>query len=322
MALVREIVEFIRNAPYDDFRGAVKIWLDNWSEAIRRPSVSFVDERLEFTPGSFDATVARAALTVKGCTFVRSRDDPTWRPKDEDDLIGVRSFVNSTSFQGLGFKIEEIDDVQKCREVTMRVVSELLNDRVFVARWLSGPYRDWATWWFDFDGLRKKLLQFDCNGYAYERGRWIAKMEGENLVGPSACALALLESLDDQGARSHFYANFPADVYASLQTIAKDDGNEEMQRLVSSIFRGRWFRANYSADKRYVFLLLSQNIHQLLCRHLSGNRHELSRRTFDEAFRNAWDRWEREEEQSLLRMKSNAEMKIKWSELIDIVSLA
>lgn len=294
MALVREIVEFISNAPDNDFWGTTKLWLDNWEEAVRRPTVTCKD-RLEFTPGSFDATVARIALMVKGCTFVRSRDDPMWRPKDADDLIGVRSFVTSFYFHELGFQVEEIDEVQKCREVSMRVVSELLNVRVDVERYLSRPYRDWVNWWFDFRDLRRKL-SFGHKGYACENGLWVAREAGENLVGPNTCALAVLESLDEKDARSHFYANYPTELYDSLQTIAKDDGNDEMKRLVSTLYRGCSFR-NYRMDKQHVFLLLSKSACASLYRHVSVSKHELAKspREFYEAFRRAESRWKRDE---------------------------
>lgn len=295
MALAREIIDFLSTASREDFGVETVLKWDNFGDAFKRPSVSYDEGNLVFKPGFFDASVARLSITVKGSTFIRHRDDPLWCPKEEDDLMGERSFVNGACFQNFGYDVGNLNDRQDCRKATLKILSDMLNQRVKIGQTFASRYQDFrGLVSCDFEDLKEDLAKLECVGFLFDQGHWVGRNEGDNLVGSSRCAMALIESFDGAQAQAHVYADIPEKIYETLGQFARDGGNDEFSKEVRDLFRGH-------PKKGVVRLLLSSPKVTSIWRRLRSCESAVKDETFSvlqneyAKFDNRWARKEKSE---------------------------
>ena len=299
MAFAREIVDFLSTASREVFLAGADLRCDNFAEAFRRPSVSYEEGNLVLKPGSFDAAVARLSVTVKGSTFIRVRDNPLWYPEEDDDLLGVRSFVNGASFKNFGYDIGNPNDRNECRKATLKILSDILDRQVKTEEIFARRYQDFRKLvGIDFDNLKEDLAKLDCVGFLFDQGHWVGRNEGKDLVGSSRCAMALIESFDGAQARAYVYADIPEEIFEKLGQYARDGGNDEFSKEIQDLFRGqpkngvvrlllsspkvtaiwRQLRSCESASKDETFSLLQSKYSEFDSRWARKEKSELSKR--------------------------------------------
>ena len=300
MALAREIVDFLSTASREVFLAEADLRCDNFAEAFKRPSVSYEEGVLALKPGSFDATVARLSISVNGSTFIRVRDDPLWYPKEDDDLIGEKSFVKGACFQNFGYDIGNPNDRQECRKATLKILTDILDRHVKTSEIFARRYQDFrklvST---DFENLKKDLAKLECVGFLFDQGHWVGRNEGDNLVGSSRCAMALIESFDGDQARKHVYADVPEEIFEKLGQYARDGGNDEFLKEIHDLLRGH-------PKKGIVRLLLSSPKVTSIWRHLRSCESASKDETFSQLqskYSEFDSRWARKEKSELSKRR-------------------
>ena len=104
----------------------------------------------------------------------------------------------------------------------------------------------------DFENLKKDIAELECVGFQFDQGHWVGRNEGDDLVGSSRCAMALIESFDSDQARKRVYADVPEEIYEKLGQYARDGGNDEFLKEILDLHRG-----HPQKEKGIVRLLLS-----------------------------------------------------------------
>lgn len=289
MALAREIVAYLQTVSSGDLTFK---W-DNYGEAIISSSLTTTENgRLDYSPRMIDGSIARIAVSMQGGVFVRGRDNPVWQPKDEDDVVGVRSFIASGLFQGLGYSIQNENDPWECRSVTLRIISDFLNK--FVSVDMALKYENRFLIGADFDNLKKKLDEFSYCGYRYADGHWYGVIDQMAYCGVGhcacECAIGLLESFDVDQARNHFYADMQKKDYDLIIEVAKCCPNNDLEDEIQELSRG-------GAKKGYVRLLLSEDKFVSLSKQICQSQHDLKEHVdnqLSEFFYKKWRKWRRD----------------------------
>lgn len=137
MPLVREIVRILMNPAADglSFRFA------NYHEAVRTAKVKIGND-LEFTPAAIDWSIAKLLTEIEGVVFLKESRTSRWRPENEDFVLGVGCFVDSAAFADFGYTLTNRKDKAECQEVTLRIISELIDRQLNYDRLYSAGYYD------------------------------------------------------------------------------------------------------------------------------------------------------------------------------------
>jgi len=168
MVVVREIVKHLLSCQV----GAIDVLSDNRDKCVRTPSFVWADT-VEFTPGYFDPEQAVFAAEVKGVRFVKTGRDALWKPTNEDFIIGVGSFVDSSEYRTCGGETVTRHDRDEAMRVTLKILSELLDRITDVKRLYDFEYRNFP--WLYYDYLCITEYDAGVSDVYYDNGQWRKK---------------------------------------------------------------------------------------------------------------------------------------------------